>query len=78
MGGPIALVEADDLLSIDIPARALDIVGHADSRMNSDEVRSMLAERKKRWKAPLLIHPRGILKRYAKRAVSTIKGAYIE
>ena len=48
MGGPIALVEADDLLSIDITARALDIVGHADSRMNSDEVRSLLAERKKR------------------------------
>jgi len=77
-GGPIALVEDDDLLSIDIPARTLNIVGHADRRMDSAAVRSLLAERKKRWQAPLLIHPRGVLKRYAIQAVSAIKGAYLE
>jgi len=77
-GGPIALVEDGDILSIDIPGRNLNIVGHADRRLDSDEVRSLLAERKKQWQAPSLIHPRGVLKRYAKQAVSAIKGAYLE
>jgi dihydroxy-acid dehydratase len=77
-GGPIALVADDDLLSIDIPARKLNIVGHADRRLDSDEVQSLLAGRKKQWKAPPLMHPRGVLKRYANQAVSAIKGAYLE
>jgi dihydroxy-acid dehydratase len=77
-GGPIALVEDDDLLSIDIPARTLNIVGHADRRMDSDEVQSLLAERKKQWHPPKLRHPRGILRRYAGQVVSAIKGAYLE
>ena len=77
-GGPIALVEDDDLLFIDIPGRNLNIVGHADRRMNSAEVQALLAERKKQWKAPSLVHPRGVLKRYVNQAVSAIKGAYLE
>jgi dihydroxy-acid dehydratase len=77
-GGPIALVEDDDLLSIDIPGRNLNIVGHADRRMNPAEVQVLLAERNKQWKAPSLVHPRGILKRYVNQAVSAIKGAYLE
>ena len=77
-GGPIALVEDDDLLSIDIPGRNLNIVGHADRRMNPAEVRVLLVERKKHWKAPSLVHPRGVLKRYVNQAVSAIKGAYLE
>ena len=77
-GGPIALVEDDDLLSIDIPGRNLNIVGHADRRMNPAEVQALLAERKKQWKAPSLVHPRGVLKRYVNQAVSAIKGAYLE
>jgi dihydroxy-acid dehydratase len=76
-GGPIALVEDDDLLSIDIPGRNLNIVGHADRRMDSAEVQSLLAERKKKWKAPPILHPRGVLKRYTSQAVSAIKGAYL-
>jgi dihydroxy-acid dehydratase len=77
-GGPIALVEDDDLLSIDIPGRNLNIVGHADRRMKPAQVQSLLAERKKQWKAPRLVHPRGVLKRYVNQAVSAIKGAYLE
>jgi dihydroxy-acid dehydratase len=77
-GGPIALVEDDDLLSIDIPARNLNIVGHAGRRMDLDDVQSLLAERRKQWRPPRLMHPRGVLKRYANQAVSAIKGAYLE
>jgi dihydroxy-acid dehydratase len=77
-GGPIALVEDGDILSIDIPARSLNIVGHAEQRMAAVEVQSLLAKRQKDWKAPSLRHPRGVLKRYANQAVSAIKGAYLE
>jgi dihydroxy-acid dehydratase len=77
-GGPIALVENDDIISIDIPNRSLNIVGSKEKRMNSTEVRSLLAERKKRWTRPPLGHPPGVLQRYAGRAVSAIKGAYLE
>jgi dihydroxy-acid dehydratase len=77
-GGPIALVADDDLLSIDIPARKLNIVGHANRRMNPAEVQILLSERKQQWKAPSLVHPRGVLKRYVNQAVSAIKGAYLE
>jgi dihydroxy-acid dehydratase len=76
-GGPLALVEDDDLLSIDIPGRNLNIVGHADRRMDSAEVQSLLAERKKKWLPPPISHPRGVLKRYTSQAVSAIKGAYL-
>jgi dihydroxy-acid dehydratase len=76
-GGPIALIEDDDLISIDIPKRSLDIIGHKDARMNPDEIRALLAERGKRWSPPVLSHPPGVLKRYAGQAVSAIKGAYL-
>ncbi len=48
------------------------------SQKDSDEVQSLLAKRKKQWKAPPLMHPRGVLRRYANQAVSAIKGAYLE
>jgi dihydroxy-acid dehydratase len=78
VGGPIAWVENDDIIAIDIAARSLNIVGHKDKRLGRGEVKSLLAERKKRWQPPILKHPPGILKRYAGRAASAIKGAYLE
>jgi dihydroxy-acid dehydratase len=77
-GGPIALVEEDDVISIDIPKRSLNMVGLKNKRLNSDEVQSILADRKKQWTPPVLDHPSGILKRYASSAASAIKGAYLE
>jgi len=77
-GGPIALVENGDTISIDIPKRSLNIVGIKDRQMNLEEVRAVLTARKKQWKPPSLGHPRGVLKRYTDRAVSAMKGAYLE
>jgi dihydroxy-acid dehydratase len=77
-GGPIALVEDDDLISIDIPKRVLSMVGQGKKRMKKDEVQSLLDQRKKAWKAPLLGHPQGVLERYSKQAASAMKGAYLE
>jgi dihydroxy-acid dehydratase len=77
-GGPIALVQDGDLISIDIPARSLNIIGHKDKHLASNEVQSLLAERKKSWSPVVRQHPPGILKRYTALAVSAIKGAYLE
>lgn len=77
-GGPIALVEDGDIISIDIPKRALSIVGHGNKRMEEDEVRSLLDERKRRWKGPTPGHKKGVLGRYSAHAASAMKGAYLE
>ena len=77
-GGPIALVEDGDIISIDIPDRSLNIVGPKEQRMDPDKVQSLLVERKKTWTSAVREHPAGILKRYTRQAVSAIKGAYLE
>lgn len=77
-GGPIALVEDGDIIFIDIPARSLNIVGHKDYPMDSNEVQSLLGERKKEWIPAVRQHPPGILKRYTGQAASAIKGAYLK
>ena len=77
-GGPIALVEDGDIISIDIPKRVLSIVGHGRKMMNEDEVQSLLGERNRRWKAPPQGHPKGVLGRYSVLAASAMKGAYLE
>lgn len=77
-GGPIALVEDGDRISIDIPGRKLSVIDCEGKQMSPDQVKARLAERKKNWKRPDLQHSNGVLKRYAKRAASAMKGAYLE
>lgn len=77
-GGPIALVEDGDLILIDIPNRVLSIVGIGGQKKDDNGLQALLAKRKKRWKAPSLKHPQGVLKRYSTQAASAMKGAYLE
>jgi dihydroxy-acid dehydratase len=77
-GGPIALVEDDDLIRIDIPARKLELVGCRGNKMSPGEVDGILAERRAGWTPPQVTHPKGLLRRYSKYAVSAMKGAYLE
>jgi dihydroxy-acid dehydratase len=77
-GGPIALIEDGDLISIDIPNRQLSVIGCDGKQMSPDQVNTHLANRKKNWKQPDLQHTNGVLKRYARRAASAMKGAYLE
>ena len=49
-GGPIALVEEDDLIRIDIPERVLEIIGVKGKELPGEEVEQILAERRKAWK----------------------------
>lgn len=66
-GGTIALVEDDDLIEIDIPARKINICV-------SDEI---LNERKAKWTAPTK-NLSGYLKRYQQNVTSGAKGAVFE
>jgi len=77
-GGPIALIEDGDQISIDIPNRKLAVIGCNGKQMSPDQVRAHLADRKKNWRLPDLQHTSGVLKRYARRAASAMQGAYLE
>ncbi|NUT47057.1 MAG: dihydroxy-acid dehydratase [Saccharothrix sp.] len=73
-GGPIALVEENDLIEIHAPERRLAIVGFGGQRRSADEVDAVLAERRKIWKPPLPRHRRGILSLYSRVAGGTSEG----
>ena len=77
-GGPIALLEDGDAIRIDIPNRALSMVGVKERPMRPEEVETLLNERRKKWRAPKLKQTAGILKRYSAHAASAMKGAYLE
>ena len=66
-GGPIGLIEAGDMISIDIPNRKLDI-------MVSD---AELEERRKKWQKPEPKIKTGYLARYQKVVSSASSGAII-
>jgi len=77
-GGPIALVEEDDLILIDIPARRLEIVGVQGERKTPQEMEQILAVRRAQWhKRPSRYH-HGVLKWFSDRAGSPMKGGSME
>lgn len=67
-GGPIALIEDGDKITIDIPNKTITL--HV-----TEEV---LAERKKNWKAPEPKYKTGYLAVYSKLAASASRGAVVE
>ncbi|KXG77993.1 Dihydroxy-acid dehydratase [Fervidicola ferrireducens] len=68
-GGPIAVVRDGDIISIDIPARKLDV------KLSDEEIRARLAS----WKKPPVKAPKGYyLERYARLVSSASKGAVME
>ena len=67
VGGPIALIEEGDIISIDIPNNKLNV-------LVSDEV---LAERKKNWKPRKPSTYDGYLKRYCSMVTSGNRGAVL-
>ena len=77
-GGPIALVEEGDLIRIDIPKRALSIVGARGEARTPDEMEQILAERRARWQPREPKYKTGVLKLFCERAVSPMKGGYME
>ncbi|WP_298840907.1 dihydroxy-acid dehydratase [Clostridium sp.] len=77
-GGPIALVEEDDLIRIDIVARMLSIIGVKGQEKTKSEIQEILEIRKKSWVRPARKYTKGILGIYTKCAVAAMKGGYME
>ncbi|MBP2627487.1 MAG: ilvD2 [Firmicutes bacterium] len=78
VGGPIALVEDNDLIELDLANRRLEIVGIAGEKCSVEEIEKVLAERKAKWVRPEVEKRYGILKRYTERATSGMRGGYLE
>jgi dihydroxy-acid dehydratase len=76
-GGPIALVEDNDLIEINAPERRLAIVGVKGEHRSADEVDAILAERRSIWRPPQPRHSNGILSLYSRVARGTSEGASI-
>ena len=76
-GGPIALVEEDDLIEIDVPARKLNIIGVRGERKSAEEMAQILAQRRAAWKPKPRRYKRGTLRLFSEHAASPMKGAYL-
>jgi dihydroxy-acid dehydratase len=76
-GGPIALIEDDDLIEINIPERRLAVVGVKGERLPEEQVEAELAERRRHWTPPPPRHSKGILSLYARVARGSSDGASI-
>ena len=77
-GGPLALVEEGDLIHLSIPERKLEIVGIHGKELPAQEIEKALAERRAAWKPRENKYQKGVLKIFADRAVSPMKGGYME
>jgi len=77
-GGPIALVEEDDLIEIDIEKRILQLVGVKGNVVSEKEMSQILKERKKNWHEKPEKYKSGVLKLFTRHAVSPMKGGYMD
>ncbi|MBQ9612566.1 MAG: dihydroxy-acid dehydratase [Lachnospiraceae bacterium] len=76
-GGPIALVEEDDIIELDVERRYLAITGVKGEKKTPEEMDKILAQRKANWKGFQSKYTHGLLKLYSEHAVSAMKGAYM-
>ena len=74
-GGPIGLVEENDLIEINAPERRLAIVGVKGEHRPPDDNEEILAQRRSIWKAPQPRLSSGILSLYSRVARGTAEGA---
>ena len=77
-GGPIALVEKNDLIEIDIPRRALRICGIDGEMKTEEEIAVVLEQRRQNLPAFESKYKSGVLKLFAEHAVSPMKGGYMK
>ncbi|MFD0960332.1 dihydroxy-acid dehydratase [Paenibacillus chungangensis] len=72
-GGPIAVVQDNDIILIDIPNRSIDIVGTEGKRQSSDEVKAIIERRMSSWAPPKMNH-KGALLQYTRSARPALEG----
>lgn len=75
-GGPIAIVEKDDLVEIDIPGRTIRLVGAKRKHEDSQTMEKIIGERLARWRQPPAKY-KGVLGLYTSLATSAMDGAYM-
>jgi dihydroxy-acid dehydratase len=74
-GGPIALIEENDLIELNVPERRLAIVGVEGELRPAGEVTDLLEERSARWVPRPPRHSQGILSLYERIASDASHGA---
>ena len=77
-GGPIALVEEDDLIEIDVMNRKLNIIGINGQKMPPEEIQKILEQRRQNWKPKKSKYQKGTLRLFSQHATSPMKGAYLD
>lgn len=77
-GGPIALVEPDDLIEIDIEKRSLNIIGVGGERCTAEEMEAILKRRKVQWTPRPAAYRSGVLRMFSEHAASPMEGAYLK
>ncbi|MBR3599958.1 MAG: dihydroxy-acid dehydratase, partial [Lachnospiraceae bacterium] len=77
-GGPIAFVEAGDLIEINIPERRINIIGVGGEEKTPEEIDKILSDRKEKWTPKMPRYSKGVLRMFSEHAVSPMKGAYLD
>ena len=78
VGGPIALVEEDDLIEINIENRVLRVIGINGKECTSEEVDRVFSERKAKWQPKEEKYKSGILQVFSRNAVDPMQGGYMK
>ena len=71
-------MEEGDLIEIDVENRRLAIVGIHGEKKTPEEIDAVLDQRRKAWPGFESKYQSGLLKLYARHAVSAMKGAYMD
>ena len=76
-GGPIALVEENDLIELNIPERSLSIIGVMGERKTPAEMEKILKLRKAAWQPKPRKYKTGVMRLFSEHATSPMQGAYL-
>jgi dihydroxy-acid dehydratase len=76
-GGPLAIVEKNDLIEIDIPGRGLNLVGIKGKKEDAKAMKAIIRERLSKWKKPPEKYG-GALGLYTRLAASAMDGGYMD
>ncbi len=78
VGGPIALVENNDLIEISLSKRSLNIVGLDGEKVAEAEINKIFKQRRAKWQKPKPRYITGVLGNYTQMATSAMAGAYMK
>lgn len=77
-GGPIALVEENDLILIDVAQRRLELIGVAGEEKTPEEMQEILSCRREAWRPKPSKYHSGVLHLFARHARSPMQGGSME